>query len=204
MKIISIDIGIFNLGMIMVEVDHNYNIVDWTLIEKVNIQHLCLFCRNPECNLPHEKTFSDYINHFIHKYHSSFKQCDTIILERQPPLGFIVIQELILDKFRNKTILISPRSVHKFHNITKYDYEERKVLSVNITKDVMKEDFIKVTKYQRQHDIADAVCQLLYWLNLKQSLTKQSLTKQSLTKPFQDFMYNPIITDFSLYNYKST
>jgi hypothetical protein len=68
----------------------------------------------------------------------------------------------------------------------------------------MKEDFIKLMKYKRQHDIADAVCQLLYWLNLKQSLTKQSLTKQSLTKPFHDFMYNPIITDFTLYNYKST
>ena len=194
MKIISIDIGIFNLGMIVVELDNDYNIIDWELITKVNIQDLCLMCRNPKCNLPHEKTFSDYINHFINKYYTLFNECDYILLERQPPTGFIVIQELILDKFRNKSILINPRSVHKFHNIGQYNYEERKELSVNISKEFMKDDFNKLSKYGRQHDISDAVCQLMYWLD----------TKRITPNPFAKFTYKPIITDFSLYNYKFT
>ena len=194
MKIISIDIGIFNLGMIVVELDNDYNIIDWELVTKVNIQDLCLTCRNPRCNLPHEKTFSDYINHFINKYYTLFYECDYILLERQPPTGFIVIQELILDKFRNKSILINPRSVHKFHNIGQYNYEERKELSVNISKEFMKDHFNKLSKYGRQHDICDAVCQLMYWLD----------TKRNTPKPFVNFTYEPIITDFSLYNYKPT
>ena len=80
MKIISIDIGIFNLGMIVVELDNDYNIIDWELVTKVNIQDLCLMCRNPECNLPHEKTFSDYINHFITKYYTLFNEVCQVFL----------------------------------------------------------------------------------------------------------------------------
>ena len=194
MKIISIDIGIFNLGMVVVQLDNDYNITLWELVTKVNIQDLCLRCHNPECNLPHEKTFSDYINHFINKYYNSFNECDYILLERQPPLGFIVIQELILDKFRNKSILINPRSVHKFHNISTYNYEERKELSVNITRNAMKDDFNKLSKYSRQHDISDAVCQLIYWID----------TKRVIPNPFIKFTYKPIITDFSLYTYNPT
>ena len=180
------------MGCVYAEIDLDFNVTDWILADKLDIRELCLNCNMCKCNLHHDKTFSDYIDHFIMHYKHVFDQCDFIIIERQPPTGFISIQELILHCFRSKTILVSPNSVHKFHNIQHYDYEGRKKQSIILAQKHMGEHFYRlmIGNLTRQHDVTDAVCQMLFWLD-----------KQKKPDIFKQFAYKPIITDFTKYNY---
>ena len=54
------------------------------------------------CKLYHENAMCDYINHVFQEYSEYFNNADLILIERQPPMGLIVIQELIMNKYREK------------------------------------------------------------------------------------------------------
>jgi len=173
MLIVSLDIGLFNLGFVTLNIDINNNIT-WGILKKVNIQDLTLYCRKSDCRFCHEKTFSDYIDHFCETYTEYLNKCDYILMERQPPQGFIVIQELILTRFRNKSRLISPNSVHKYYDIRGLDYDERKISSVKTAKEYCGEFAFSQINSPRQHDVADAVCQAIFFINEKLHLERPS------------------------------
>ena len=205
MYVLSIDVGLINMGLVGVYVGEDYKIDRWKFATKVNIQRLCVNCRcRSTCGLRHERTFCDYIDHLVQVYQSDFEECDYIIIERQPPVGFVVIQELILNKFRNKTVIVSPNSVHKFHNISQFDYEGRKTESLRIALDTMGGvfDTFQIANCERQHDVADAVCQLLFWLDKTRTASKPAAT------PFNKFaLFIPpsskrVIHDFSMFEYR--
>ena len=180
----SIDIGLFNLGLVVCEVctEWDINIIH---TERINIKELCTKCENPDCKLRHDLVFTDYINHFVEKYSKYLTNSESILIERQPPQGFVAIQELIMNHFRDVTILISPNSVHKFFDIGHFDYERRKKESIRIAS-----DFHCFNENKgRIHDIADAICMIIYQTKkLKKAEIDERLRLQRLD-PFNKYRY---------------
>lgn len=159
--ILSIDIGIKHLALVLSSIDENYdfeNIVWFDLID------ITKFDCKPNCTFLHTKTFADWIRHFIDNYEPILNKADRILIERQPPQGLVVVEQLIFGCFREKSILISPNSVHKFFNIAQFEYDQRKVAVVNLTRRYFDEEFnTKLNKYDRKHDICDAVLFTIFW-----------------------------------------
>ena len=121
----------------------------------------------------HTKTFCDWLNH-VFQEHKCFEEADYILIERQPPMGFVAIEQLIFSKYRNKAILISPNSMHAYFKLGNFDYDKRKEYTENICKNNIKNPILlkQLELYHRRHDIADSVCLMLYWINKKKMNTK--------------------------------
>ena len=159
-KILSIDIGIVNLGYTLVEIkDNTLKVLSCNRVDITKVQHNRVARCN--CNLYHENCIPDYLDHFIQENQDIFDRADKILIERQPPVGITNVQDLIFTRFRNKVILISPNSVHKHFKMTRNDYSLRKQESLNITRDYLK-DFYNFETNERQHDISDALLLVLY------------------------------------------
>jgi hypothetical protein len=167
LKVLSIDVGVQHLGLSLALVNKENNtlikIIDTNLIDITKFTHNV--CSRKDCPLYHTKTFYDWLSH-VFVEHPCFEEADAILIERQPPGGFIVVEQIIFGRFREKTWLINPRSVHKFLGIGHFDYEGRKRMSEKAGNLVLSETLKKECEgYDRQHDISDSICQLLYWCN---------------------------------------
>ena len=176
--VLSIDIGIINLGYVFAKftlnkqitnyykkvlitkeiLTNNINIISCDRVNITNVKHSRIpIC---DCKLYHERCIPDYLDHFIQEHNNLFEMADTIIIERQPPVGITNVQDLLFTKFRSKVILISPNSVHKFFNMSK-DYDIRKIESEKISHEYLK-NHNKYLHNTRKHDISDAMLMLLY------------------------------------------
>jgi len=165
MFVVSIDIGIHNMGTVFLSVDE----ICWETPEILevrhdNIQKMSIDCHNPNCKSRHDRCFLDYIEHYFVECGPILEKSDVIVVERQPPGGFIIIQELILQRYRDKVKLIHPRSVHKFHGITGLDYDNRKLFTISKATKFLG-NFDTFLSAERKHDIADALCQALYFVD---------------------------------------
>jgi len=170
--LLSIDIGVINLGLSILAYDKNtYKFKDVMGVDCLDITTFPHPEHIPRCNckLNHTKTFTDWMEHIFQYYSNLFDNVDYIIIERQPPQGFVAVEQLIYSKFRDKCELISPNSVHKFFDITPHNYDERKLFMesralqyINTTK--VKQEFFS---FERKHDMADSICMGIYWLNNK-------------------------------------
>jgi len=160
----SIDIGVINLGLVTSTISLNGSIVI-DEIKLVNIQDFeCL----PDCELYHDKCFGDYMEHVFRKYNKFFES-DVILVERQPIQGFTVIEQLIFSRYRNKSYLISPNSMHCFFQINELDYENRKLYTIKIAERYL-ENFQYFQDLERKHDIADAVCFILFYVSFNETM----------------------------------
>jgi hypothetical protein len=95
-------------------------------------------------------------------------------------MGLVAIEQLIFSKFRNKSILIHPISVHSFFNMSQ-SYETRKKQSEEICfglllkkvengdKNENKNIIKKLISFSRQHDVSDTILFMLYWIDKKQN-----------------------------------
>lgn len=175
--ILSIDIGIVHLGMVLVEVLHDYTLHDlvwFELVDLTQFEHDAA-----ACTLPHSKTFADWLAHFFHVYHELFALCEHVLIERQPPGGHVVVEQLIFYQFRSKAILIHPRSVHHFFGWTHdsaLDAEQRyasrksnsiRVLEYRLAQTPRRWLPVEFARLTRQHDLADAYCQIVYFVYLQ-------------------------------------
>lgn len=171
--VLSVDPGIYHLGLFGAWISDG-KITKMEIAEVVDldrIQHK-LVSRHL-CTLHHTRTITDYLAHVYQEY-PVFEIADTILIERQPPQGLISIEQLVFQKYRSKCTLIHPASVHKFFGLSDV-YETRKEQTTQILK-----------RYTdpgegRVHDIADAYCQLLYWLNSQKP------------NPFQEWTWEPTV-----------
>jgi hypothetical protein len=169
--VLSIDIGVLHLGISVTTLDEEFNMVEIIWIDLINITEF-IHKRGPnkkDCKLHHTKTFCDWLNHTYQENIDYFEMADFILVERQPPMGFVVIEQLIFSRWRDKTILISPNSMHKYFNIGCYDYEQRKVYTEKIARMKIENKRLleQLEYYDRAHDIADSICIMVYWINLK-------------------------------------
>ena len=195
MYVISIDIGLKNLGIVGMQLQ-NQRI---NLCKKIDLKEMCEYCNVKDCKLYHNLCMSDYVSHFIKRYRNYLNAADIILIERQPPTGLISIQELFVFQYRNKIKMISPNSMHKYFDITHYDYERRKQFVTQYAENALKmfPDFKKNT---RKHDVSDAYCMIIFWLhtdsrrnlrlhteNRTKAITLQEKTKLNLER----FNYTP-------------
>lgn len=184
-KILSIDIGVVHLGLSISIVDLNFNLKEiiWVKLVDITKFHHRDGVTRKTCDLHHDKTMSDWLDHVFLCYEEFFEQCDYILLERQPPMGFVVVEQLIFSRYRDKAVLISPNSMHKYFNIRILDYDQRKVAVEKICEKYIddkygvKEDYFK---YERKHDMADSVCIMLYWINKKRKQLEKEKNKNRI------------------------
>jgi hypothetical protein len=180
-KVLSIDVGITNLGYIYAELTfnvpdsgskfknlslntfENFNktdlvVLDCGRVDITNIQHRKVpFC---DCKLLHDRCIPDYVDHFIQE-HDAFEKCDILLIERQPPKGITNVQDLLFTRFRNKVKLLSPNSMHKYFHFSN-DYEIRKTQSEKIANKFLS-NFFQFNDNTRKHDIADALVMCIYY-----------------------------------------
>lgn len=196
LNIISIDIGIYHLGMTLAKVNDNWTINSIIDVNLINIQELMEKCCIHSCHLYHEKCLSDYVSHFIEKYKDTFQSADVILVEQQPPNGLIAIQELIRTYFRNKTIDVSPVSLHSHFGIGTLDYESRKVATEKIAYTYLS-GFKNYIFQERKHDMADSLCILLFFLYKKHEEYKVNQLHLENQK-----RYNEVIENLNCFKYK--
>jgi hypothetical protein len=207
-KILCIDIGVINLGLSVVIADREYNFID---IVGVDLVDMTTFLHREgttikNCCLYHERTFTDWLEHVFLFFKEVFDGVDLILIELQPPQGFKAVEQLIFSKYRHKSYLVHPRSVHSFFSIGKLDYEQRKdAVEVIARKHLNGIDVLKeFNSFFRKHDIADSICIGLYWLNKanKEYMIEQ---KRIQVNKSQLFVENKVMTTeqwFEQFRYK--
>ena len=169
--VMSIDIGILHLGLSVTTLDEEYNIIEIVWIDLIDITKFTHTwgIRKEKCKLFHTKTFCDWLNHVFQENIFFFEIADYILIERQPPMGLVAVEQLIFSRWREKAILISPNSMHKYFNIGHKDYDNRKIATEKIAKMFLKNKALveQLGYYHRVHDITDSICIMLFWVNNK-------------------------------------
>ena len=95
------------------------------------------------CKLYHTRALSDRLDHFFAYYGYMLDIAWKIFIEQQPPGGLTDVEQLIFKKYRDKSILVNPNSMHKYFNMGSKlkkdgkdsnisDYEARKIKSIEI------------------------------------------------------------------------
>ena len=159
-KILSIDIGIVNLGYVFAELSETVKVLECNRVNIMNMKHNKV--SRCQCTLHHDSCIPDYIDHFVQEHYQLFESADTILIERQPVLGLTNVSDLLFIKFRDKIKLVSPNTIHKFFKMTKCDYELRKIESNAIAEKYL-ETFYSYQNNERKHDISDAMLMILYF-----------------------------------------
>jgi hypothetical protein len=162
----AIDVGLCNLGFVYgrVEVDHSSCTID--SVQRINLTQLeDLHKRVPkhECKLYHTADAVDRVQHFLQEHMDVLETMQVVLIERQPLGGLVHVEQLLYQAFRDKAVLCNPRTIHCHFDMTPNEYERRKEESVEIAEPYVRHlDGWKAAD-DRQHDIADAVCMLVWW-----------------------------------------
>ena len=183
LKILSIDIGIINLGYVYAELDEQINVIECNKIDITKMKHNKVSHCN--CKLHHDNCIPDYIDHFIQE-NDFFENSDIILIERQPPVGITNVQDLIFSKFRNKVKLVSPNTIHKFFKMTKGNYDLRKIESLNLSFEFLN-DFKTYQIHERKHDMSDAMLILIHYF--KNQIKPKIIKKKDFLIDFEEFRF---------------
>jgi hypothetical protein len=207
--IISIDIGIKNLAIVLIEITPSREFSQIIWFENIDITDFGHSRDWPihECQLYHDKTVCDYLEHIFYIHHEIFRISRHVLIERQPIQGITSVEQLIFSRFRDKAILISPNSMHKYMGWkdNNYDYEKRKQMSVLLAyryinaatpgKETYRpwniENFDNLIKLEkigeaRAHDIADAICLFLFWLTKARAEWEEEQQRKKLKKEIEE------------------
>lgn len=213
--VLSIDVGILNLGMSVTIIDSEFNIQEITWVNLYDITKYTHdhFLDKKTCNLNHTKAIADWMEHLFIDKQDLFDNVDYILLERQPLSGLVAIEQLIYYKYRDKCHLISPRSMHCFFRINNNDYESRKIETIKIALDkyYWNPDAINIfNSFNRKHDISDSICLMAFWIHNQKEILKEKRKREyarnlvyrhsnlSMNDWFDLFKFKPI--NPSIYN----
>lgn len=183
MNILGVDIGFKNVGLILTHCVREK--VEPLFVKKVDLSH---YKCTSNCNLYHTNDLADLISHFVVQYKDIFDKADQIVIERQPPGGLKDVESLLYYIFRDKSILISPVSMHKHFGMGHLDYEGRKERTEQIASHYLKDDAYFMN-LERKHDIADALCMVLFQNHKNCLLFRKNKERQN--KTFEEFMFVP-------------
>lgn len=166
MLVCSLDVGVVNLAVAFVEVDPStYRLRHIVKVENVDtrlLEHSAVPLR--ACTLGHSKTAADRVMHFIQERGQLFDACTHVLIERQPIRGLTDVEQLLFALFRSKAELISPNAMHKLFNMQDFSYDDRKVRTVQVADSLLdRSTFSEYHAMERRHDVADALCLLIYW-----------------------------------------
>lgn len=149
MRILAIDIGYHNMGIVIAECKGDPK-VQIEFMKKISLE---------DYKYNRSNDFVDIVPLFIEDHAELFNSAERILIERQPPGGFQNIEILIHYMFKDKVQLVHPTSVHSHFNMRHLNYEERKERSTQIAERCIESEI----ELERKHDIADAICMLLYY-----------------------------------------
>lgn len=188
-SILSIDIGVKHLGISVGYVSECWKLLEITWVDLIDITkftHINCLKGLSECNceLRHTRTIADWMEHIFHEYSPIFEECNYILVERQPITGLVAVEQIIFYRWREKCVLVSPRSMHKYFNLSHYDYERRKQKTEKIAESVNWHTRARQRYqcYARKHDISDSICLMLYWLHKKNILWHEQKHKQEIAQ----------------------
>jgi len=156
MKVLAIDIGFHNMGLVLAECG-NGPVIEIEYMKKVSLEDYKYIYSND---------FVDLVPLFVDDHREVFDKAERILIERQPPQGFTNIEILLHYMFKDKVLLISPLTIHAHFGMGHLNYEERKE---RVLVKMGKYIDLDTIPYERKHDIADAYCMLLYY-NFKTSV----------------------------------
>jgi hypothetical protein len=184
---ISIDIGYHNLGLVKSQIDDVTFEIKIKEIFKIDLKSLPHRKVNRwDCKLEHTNEVADLVAHFIQEYGDYLEEADKILIERQPPTGLTQIETLLLYLYRHKTELISPNSMHAYFKINCLEYETRKERTIEFSESFL-ENFEEYQELSRKHDIADAVCMIIF--RFARDKEKYRLSQVDKSLPFSHFIY---------------
>lgn len=186
--VLSIDIGIRHLAFTLITTDREYNLGNIVGIDMIDITTFPHHDAE-NCQLYHQKTFADWMAHIFQYYQIIFDNVDKILIERQPPMGLVVVEQLLLYKYREKTILVSPNSMHKHFHIGHLKYNQRKeeVEKIFETHVQLPEVIQEYNRFARKHDIADAFCIAKFWLHTKHKKYMQQKERERIANIQMNF-----------------
>ena len=116
MKVLAIDIGYHNMGLVVADCGKSPNI-DVKYIKKVSLEDYKHLGSND---------IVDLVPLMVDDHRDIFDEAETILIERQPPGGFTNIEVLLTYMFRDKVKLVSPVSMHTHFGMRHLNYDERK------------------------------------------------------------------------------
>ena len=216
LRVCSIDVGIVHLALVGVELETDERgllqqplCASFTACELIDLTCLPHTRVTREvCKLYHSKGLFDRVSHFLQEYKHVLDACDVLLIERQPIMGLVAVEQLILGHYRDKTTLVSPNSMHKFFNIRQYTYEGRKEQTVAIACKLLEnhgDTLKKMQRHERQHDIADALVLMYFFLHGKherevekwehEQRQKEARELGKLENPFEKFKYRGNLTE---------
>lgn len=173
MRLLSIDVGIKNLGLASITVLPSFRVEALKLIDVTEVQHQCV--PEHECTLRHSNELADRMDHMVQENAEFFTGNDVVLVERQPIAGLTDCQLYIYNRYK-QTQLIHPRSVHTHFGMPSKQYEKRKELSTMIAYQILREHdpLDSVIEYldsaPRKHDLSDAINQAYYWAGIHKLL----------------------------------
>ena len=148
-------------------------------------QHIHQRVCKENCQLFHSNNISDWMAHVFQEIDDAVAEVDVVLVEKQPICGIISVEQSLFCHYRDKVILVNPRSMHRFYGIDCFDYEERKVRVVELINgmDIDWETSCMQDVGNRQHDIADAMCIAVFWCSQHaQQLDMQRIEQELLDR----------------------
>ena len=194
--IVSIDIGLINLGLVAALVDTEHRIRAIVHAERVDITVLRhRHVSRAQCTLFHSAHAADRVQHFIQDT-SLLREADVLLLERQPLCGLIHVEQLLYNAFRDKAILCSPVRMHIHFDLPrgKQNYDARKLRTVEIARPLLVDLPAWSEQSDRLQDLADAMCIMLWWLQTQQQKDQKVIalpSGQSIDSFFEQFRFVP-------------
>jgi hypothetical protein len=149
MRVLAIDIGYHNMGLVLAECGKGPKI-DVEYIKKVSLEDYKYIKTND---------IVDLVPLFVEDHQFIFGSADVILIERQPPGGLTNIEVLLNYMFKDKVVLVSPVSMHTHFGMRHLNYEQRKERTISIASKHISGEI----PYERKHDIADALCMIIYY-----------------------------------------
>lgn len=192
MIVCSVDIGMLNLALVVAEVDvSTQTLCQIEQVEQINLTELKhQRVEYKQCLLNHTRDTVDRVDHFLQEYQPLLSRVDFFLIERQPLHGLKDIEQLLYSRWRHISELRSPNAMHKHFRISHLDYDQRKVETVKLAQPYIDSDH-EWHKWERKHDVADAVCQLLFWLKTRPRMIMTPVQKQDMNGFFEKFIYRP-------------
>lgn len=165
MQIMGIDIGWLHLAWVIVHWENNQIKIQTCRLINLNNDHHKKIPRQ-SCSLHHSNEMYDKIQHVVQEYKDDWLKVDKVLIERQPIQGLKCVEQFFFGYFRVKCELIHPTKMHKrLWPLKTFTYEQRKEEMVKLTQ-LYLQDQVDWQNHERQHDMADALGLIFYYLNV--------------------------------------
>jgi len=166
--IVSIDVGLLNLGLLVAEVAEDYMLDRIIAAHKIDLRQLAhTTVARKNCLLHHANCTADRVMHVIQEHRAYFDRAEKVLIERQPLCGLTDVEQVFMALLRDKTVLVSPNAMHKHFDIGHLNYDGRKVATTRLANQHLEHDPVWKT-LTRKHDVADAYCLMMFWLSRQQ------------------------------------